>query len=47
MNEWLAHLCNPQLKLQQFQGLKGAMLQSIKRLYLFISLFGLNIHTYS
>ncbi len=23
MNEWLAHLCNPQLKSQQLQDLKG------------------------
>ncbi len=32
MNEWLAYLCNPQLKSQQLQDLKGAMLPSIKRL---------------
>ncbi len=23
LNEWLAHLCNPQLKSQQLQDLKG------------------------
>ncbi len=32
MNEWLAHLCNPQQKSQQLQDLKGAMLPSIKSL---------------
>ncbi len=32
MNEWLAHLCNPQLKSQQLQDLKGAMLPSTERL---------------
>ncbi len=31
MNEWLPHLCNPQLKSQQLQDLKGAMLPSIKK----------------
>ncbi len=32
MNEWLAHLCNPQLKSQQLQDLNGAMLPSTERL---------------
>ncbi len=32
MNEWLDHLCNPQLKSQQSQDLKGAMLPSTEKL---------------
>ncbi len=30
MHEWLVHLCNPQLKSQQMQDLKEAMLPSTK-----------------
>ncbi len=41
MNEWLAHLLNPQLKSQQLQDLKGSCYHQSKALILEISGWGM------